>query len=100
MLDYDTQYCNTIVSMSQDESCTSPEQGDIRVIGLTNEDVVGGRVMLCYNGWWTAVCPGGWDMNAAKVACRQILNLSQSGTQTRIGRASECSEQSHMQTLS
>ena len=52
----------------------------MRVIGLTNEDVIAGCVELCYEGLWRAVCAVGWDMSDADVACRQMLNLPQSGT--------------------
>ena len=66
--------------MSQFESCEERRNGEIRVIGLNiNEDVIAGRMELCYNRWWRAVCAGQWDSNDAAVACRQILNLPQPG---------------------
>ena len=67
------------VSTSQEDTCTAAEEGDIRVIGQTNEDVIAGRVELCYEGLWRAVCAGGWGISDAKVVCRQMLNLPQSG---------------------
>ena len=68
-----------LVSMSQEDHCTAANEGDIRVIGLTTEDVIVGRMELCYQGVWRAVCAHGWDLNDAKVVCRQMLNLPQSG---------------------
>ena len=63
--------------MSQRDPCTA---GDIRVIGLTNENVIAGRMELCYSNEWRAVCAGGWDLNDAEVVCQQMLaQASQSG---------------------
>ena len=47
-----------IVTMSQEDRCTAQEQGDIRVIGLTTEDVIAGRMQYCYDNEWRAVCVG------------------------------------------
>ena len=59
--------------MSQ-EICTATP-GEVRLMGLKKNDVIAGRMEICHNGWWTAVCADGWDLNDAKVVCRQILNL-------------------------
>ena len=69
------------MSIGQEVTCTAAaaNKGDITVIGLTNEEVIAGRVEICYEGWWRAVCAVGWGMRDAAVVCRQILNLSQSG---------------------
>ena len=55
------------------------QNGEIRVMGLNNEDVIAGRMEVCYIGWWMAVCADDWDLRDAAVVCRQKLNL-QSGT--------------------
>ena len=52
------------------------------MIGLNNEDVIAGRVELCYDEVWRAVCFHRWDLRDAEVVCRQMLNLSQSGIHT------------------
>ena len=65
--------------MSQLEPCEA-RSGGVRVIGLNNNDAFAGRMELCYNGWWRAVCAGNWDSNDAEVVCQQMLNLPQSGT--------------------
>ena len=31
-----------------------------------------GRVEIFYNGQWGTICDSGWNMNAAKVACREL----------------------------
>ena len=47
-------------------ACT---QGDIRLVAgsASNE----GRVEICNNNEWGSVCDSGWDINDARVACRQ-----------------------------
>ena len=65
--------------VSTSEECNTPEQGDIRVMGLTTEDTIAGRMELCFNGQWMAVCAGGWDLDPAAAVCRQTLTISQSG---------------------
>ncbi len=34
--------------------------------------VIAGRLDLCYNLEWRAVCHVGWDENEAKVVCQQF----------------------------
>lgn len=69
---------NLAVSMSQDH-CSVIQNGEIRVMGLISEDAIAGRMEICYSGWWRAVCADDWDLRDAAVACRQMLNLPQSG---------------------
>ena len=61
--------------MSQETCAITTLNGDVRVKGLNKTVAIAGRMEICYNGWWTAVCTDGWDLNDAKVVCRQILNL-------------------------
>lgn len=45
----------------------SCEDGDVRLTNLSN-----GRVELCWNGIWGAVCTDRWDHEDAVVVCRQL----------------------------
>lgn len=45
-------------------------EGDIRLVDgfIENE----GRLEVCYNGVWGAVCDHGWDSTDAHVVCTQL----------------------------
>ena len=44
--------------------------GDIRLVNGTNN--YEGRVEICWNETWGAVCDGMWSESGAQVACRQL----------------------------
>ena len=52
---------------SGENTCT--RNGDIRIIGLNSSCIIAGRMDLCYNLEWRAVCHGEWDINEAMVVC-------------------------------
>ena len=44
--------------------------GEVRLMG--GESELEGRVEICYNGVWGAVCDNGWDERDATVVCKQL----------------------------
>jgi deleted-in-malignant-brain-tumors protein 1 len=63
---------------------TACNQGDIRLVGSTNS--LEGRVEMCYDGVWGAVCSDYWETVEASVVCRQ-LGYSSSGARPKINAA-------------
>ena len=47
----------------------SCEDGALR---LVNGDQTEGRVEICFDDMWGTVCDDFWDINNARVACRQL----------------------------
>lgn len=45
------------------------QNGTIR---LSGGNITAGKVELCLNNTWGAVCDDGWDRRNAEVACRQL----------------------------
>lgn len=44
--------------------------GQVRLAGTTIAN--SGRVELCVDGVWTTICDSNWDINDAKVVCREL----------------------------
>ena len=40
--------------------------------GVNSKSLIAGRIEICFDGVWQAVCNYLWDMNDAKVVCRQL----------------------------
>ena len=52
-------------------------EGDIRVIGVHTTNLVAGRIEICAQEVWRAVCHGNWDIEDARVVCRQLGFLAE-----------------------
>ena len=64
--------------------CTDPgtcTEGEVRLVdGIIENE---GRIEICYNRVWGAVCDQGWDKTDAHVACTQ-LGYSERGWYTTL----------------
>ena len=49
------------------------KHGDIRVIEINTTNAVAGRMFICDDGKWRAVCDDGWNRNDARVVCHQLV---------------------------
>lgn len=53
--------------MFTSDNCT---EETIRLVN--GQTIYEGRVEICYEGVWRAICPSSWGRNDAKVTCQQL----------------------------
>jgi len=60
-----------------DTSPSNCTDGEIRLVEIASddvqqEDIVRGRVEICFGRVWGTVCDTNWDFNVGAVVCRQL----------------------------
>ena len=58
------------VDMPGDNSCSNA--GEVRVTVMQRPNYKVGRISLCEDGEWRAVCDQEWGIQEARVVCRQL----------------------------
>ena len=66
-------------------NCTT---GDVRLRGGARGNE--GRVEICYDNHWGALCDNDWDNNDAAVVCRQLGLSTEGECLKRMKREDEC----------
>lgn len=52
------------------------EEGSIRLRNGSQTTVIAGRIEICINNQWSAICTQGWSDLDATVACKQLGQLT------------------------
>ena len=63
------KYCHCFIILVLTIDCSN---GEVRLVGGNHP--LEGRVELCYDGVWGTVCSDHWDVQDARVVCRQLFS--------------------------